>query len=199
MESTMTLAEQFIAKLEALHGHGYRAPDWASTANIVLSICRESEADFVALGDLDSELVEAIKRSCEEDGIRVIGPTYQAADLPGLIDGAQVGVGAADCGIARTATLVETTVDDAIRLVSSLPRTYVGVVKAGELVERLEDSAERVRQAFQENKEGCAVSFISGPSRTGDIEMILTLGVHGPKEAHVVILDEPVSEGSANV
>ena len=190
MESTTTLAEQFIAKLESLHGHGYQAADWASAADIVLSVCRESEADCVALGNLAPELTEAVTRLCEGQGIHAIGPKYKSSELPDLIDGAQVGVGAAECGIAQTATLVETALDDAARLVSALPRTYVGIVRSGDLVERLEDSAGYLRNVFQENDKNCVVSFISGPSRTGDIEMILTLGVHGPKNVHVVVVDE---------
>ena len=53
----------------------------------------------------------------------------------------------------------------------------------------LEDAAPRLRALFQENPRNCVVSFISGPSRTGDIEMILTLGVHGPETAHAIIVE----------
>ena len=195
METTTTLTEKFIEVLESLHGQGHSVANWAAAADVVLSVCREAEAECVALGDLEPELIEAVKGLCEADGIRVIGPSYKSSELPNLIDGAQVGVGAADCGIAQTATLIETTVDDAIRLVSALPRTYIGILRAADIVERLEDSASHLREAFEKNGENCVVSFISGPSRTGDIEMILTLGVHGPAEAHTIIIDQGPTNG----
>ena len=78
--------------------------------------------------------------------------------------------------------------DDALRLVSALPRVHVGVFRTADLLETLEDAAPRIRTFFTENNRNAAMSFISGPSRTGDIEMRLTLGVHGPAETHAVVI-----------
>ncbi len=118
----------------------------------------------------------------------MIEPPYSNADLPGAIDAAQAGVSRAEFAIAETGTLVEFATDDALRLVSTLPRLHVGLVRAADLVATLREAAGRVRTFYQQNPKQATVTFISGPSRTADIEMRLTLGVHGPETAHAVVI-----------
>ena len=60
--------------------------------------------------------------------------------------------------------------------------------RAADLVATLRDAAGRVRTFYQQNPKHATVTFISGPSRTGDIEMRLTLGVHGPETTHAVVI-----------
>jgi L-lactate dehydrogenase complex protein LldG len=59
---------------------------------------------------------------------------------------------------------------------------------AADIVNRFEEGAARIRDIVKQHDENLVISFISGPSRTGDIELKLTLGVHGPGEAHAVII-----------
>jgi L-lactate dehydrogenase complex protein LldG len=65
---------------------------------------------------------------------------------------------------------------------------HVGVVWEGDLRATLKEASGPLRAFFQENAEHATATFISGPSRTADIEMRLTLGVHGPEVAHTVIV-----------
>ncbi len=187
---TNGLVGRFTKKLESLRGHAHVAPGPEVAAQIVRDICAESAAKCIALGLLENDFREAITTSCEAVGIEVLAPPYPFTELPGTIDRAHVGVGYAEFAIAETGTLVEVALDDSIRLVSALPRTYIGIVRASNFVDRLQDSAPRLRAIFKDNPKNCTVSFISGPSRTGDIELILTLGVHGPEQAHAIIIDD---------
>ena len=107
-----------------------------------------------------------------------------------LTDRAEVGVTAAEFAIAETGTMVEVAENDANRLVSSLPRIHVCLVRTDALIGTLSDAAPLLREVFALHDKNCVVSFISGPSRTGDIEMKLTLGVHGPEFAHAVLVSE---------
>ena len=188
--ATAGLVDRFSRKLEMLKGHAHRASGPGEAAGIVAGVCRDGGATCVALGRLEPGYRETISVACEEAGMEVLAPPYAFADLPGAIDRANVGVAAADFGIAETGTLAEVALDDSLRLVSALPRTYIGIVKASDLIDRLQDSASHLRAIFQDNPRNCTVSFISGPSRTGDIELILTLGVHGPGEVHVIIIED---------
>jgi L-lactate dehydrogenase complex protein LldG len=190
---TSILVQQFVNVFESLRGVAHVVPNWTAAAETAADICRANEATCAALGELPHEFVSTFQqRATHLDAI--LTEPYAADALPGSIDKAQIGIGVAAYGIAATATLVEEAQDDAIRLVSSLPRTYIGVVEAKTLLPELKDAAPRLRARFAEQSRNCVVSFISGPSRTGDIEMILTLGVHGPEHVYAIIIDP---EGTA--
>ena len=183
------LVDQFVSVFESLRGYAHVVPNWSAAARTAAEICRETEIACVALGDVPKAFDVAFRNAISATGINVIAPPYRATDLPDAIDAAQAGIGMAAYGIAATGTLVEEAEDDALRLVSALPRTYIGLVEARELLPELKDAASRLRSRFEACPENCVVSFISGPSRTGDIEMILTLGVHGPEIAHAIIVE----------
>jgi len=89
-----------------------------------------------------------------------------------------VGVTRAVCGLADTGSILET---DAALLASLLPEVHLAVLSQSNLLSSLPEAMDLV-------KDKNAV-FITGPSRTADIEMTLTIGVHGPKEIHVFVDD----------
>jgi L-lactate dehydrogenase complex protein LldG len=179
----------FRERFESISGVFHAAANVSAAADIASGIARDESAECIALAHLDVELHQAL-RGALNSGARVLEPPYPAKDLPRLLDQAQVGITAADWGIAETATLVEVCTNDDVRLVSGLPRTHIGILRASTIVPKFVDAAEPMRKALAEHPENCMVSFISGPSRTGDIEMILTLGVHGPERAHTIVIED---------
>jgi L-lactate dehydrogenase complex protein LldG len=187
---TASCIEQFTRRFESLRGQTCVVPDALAAAQAVADICVSAEAAKVAFALLDGALETEMAERCERHGIQVIRPPYAHGELPAALDSVNVGVTGAAFGIAQSGTLVEVCTDDSHRLVSALPRTYIGVVRASSLVERFFDAAPRLREIIASHERGCTVSFISGPSRTGDIEMILTLGVHGPEAAYAVVVDD---------
>jgi len=99
-------------------------------------------------------------------------------------DGGTVGVAQAARGIAATGTCVVVTDDERTRLATMLPETSVIVVNAADIVDDLTDVAPFLRECQQGPS---YVSFITGPSRTADIERVGAIGVHGPLELHVIV------------
>jgi L-lactate dehydrogenase complex protein LldG len=182
------VVQQFKKKNETLAGSVHTVAGATEAAEKVLSILREAGAQRVALGELPEDIRQTLEQQCAQDGLDVLGWPFDSTELPGALDSVQAGVSWAAFAIAETGSLVEFATDDAARLVSALPRVHVSVFRAEDLLETLEDAAPRIRTFFTENKRNANISFISGPSRTGDIEMRLTLGVHGPAETHAVII-----------
>ena len=90
-----------------------------------------------------------------------------------------VGVTNAVCGLADTGSVLEA--DGALHA-SLLPEIHIAVLKSSNILPSLSDAMKFV-------KDKSAAVFITGPSRTADIEMTLTIGVHGPKEIHVFVDD----------
>ena len=181
-ESQFDFAESF----GKLSGVTHAVASESGAAEEIVSIFNSKKARSVALAGLPASLVAAVEERCK--GITVLKEPYAADTLPGAIDSVDVGVTGIDFAIAQSGTLVETASNDAVRLVSGLPRTYIGVLRAEDIVDKFHDGAARIRRIVQQHDQNLVISFISGPSRTGDIELKLTLGVHGPEEAHAVII-----------
>jgi L-lactate dehydrogenase complex protein LldG len=187
---TAELVETFERAFTNLRGHIHRATSWEEAARVLLGICRDYDATRFATAQLPGPLDAALRDANADGTIEIMQPPYDATSLPDAIDQAGVGATGIAFAIAETATLVEVSRNDETRLVSGLPRVHVGVVSAREFVPRLFDAAPRMREVLNASPTDCVISFLSGPSRTGDIELRLTLGVHGPEYAHVLILDE---------
>lgn len=192
------LVAQFKGKYESLSGIVHLADTEDAAAEVVLGIVRQEDGRQVALGNLPASLAERIESACEEAGIAVLKPPFEHRQLPRAIDDAPIGVTWAALAVAETGSLVELTTDDALRLVSALPRVHVGICCARDLLATQREAATPIRRFFTENTRNATATFISGPSRTGDIEMRLTLGVHGPAVAHAVVLAQCPDAASAD-
>jgi len=95
-----------------------------------------------------------------------------------------VGITRAQAAIAETGTLVLDSSRERNRLVSVVPPVHIAIVSASRIYATLAD----VLAMLQDGRElSPAITFITGPSRTADIELTLTIGVHGPQQLYVII------------
>ncbi len=116
----------------------------------------------------------------------------------GRADGSeQASVSRAFAGVAETGTLVMLSGPGNPTTLSFLPPTHVAVVSASDIAGDYEQVWDRLRDAgAKEDPENAArfmprtVNWITGPSRTADIEQTLLLGAHGPQRLHIVIVDD---------
>jgi len=182
------IVEQFRQKHESLAGIVHLVSGMEEAVEKVVAILRQKEAARIVLSDLPDEFRQTLERRCTEAGLNLMAPPFSNAELPGALDSVQAGISWAAFAIAETGALVEFATDDANRLVSALPLVHIGVFRADDIVENLMDAAAPIRKFYNENPGNATASFISGPSRTADIEMRLILGVHGPAETHAVII-----------
>jgi len=104
------------------------------------------------------------------------------------VDADMVGVTGADLAIAETGTLMLLSSPQSPSTVSLLPETHIVIVRASRLVATLEEAFARLRAERGELPR--AVNFISGPSRTGDIEQTIVLGAHGPCRVHLMLIED---------
>jgi len=99
-----------------------------------------------------------------------------------------VGITGAFCAIAETGTLMTTAGPHTPAAVSLLPETHIAVVSRARIVRGMEEAWELLRAEY--GRMPRAVNFISGPSRTADIEQTVTLGAHGPYRVHIILADD---------
>lgn len=102
---------------------------------------------------------------------------------------AAVGVSECECLVAQTGSVMFSARACGGRALSILPPVHIVLAKQSQLVGDITDAYAVIRAKYGENLPDC-LGFITGPSRTGDIERILVLGAHGPKELFVFLLEE---------
>lgn len=97
-----------------------------------------------------------------------------------------VGITGAFCAIAETGTLMLLSGPRTPASVSLLPETHIALVDAARIVPTMEDAFALLRA--ERGGLPRSVNFVSGPSRTGDIEQTLVLGAHGPCRVHLIVI-----------
>lgn len=109
---------------------------------------------------------------------------------PEIIDerGIDEAIVEADYGIAETGTVVIDSADEKLRLATCLAEKLTVLVEGSRIREKLEDVVDFLEECSE--KEHGYLAFISGASRTADIERVLTIGVHGPREMQVIIVED---------
>lgn len=100
---------------------------------------------------------------------------------------AELGITSVDWAVAETGTLALCSRPGQGRVVSLLPPTYLAIIEPGQIVPDLFDLFERLEQ--EQDDLPSNVSLVTGPSKTGDIELKLTTGVHGPGNVHVLVVE----------
>jgi L-lactate dehydrogenase complex protein LldG len=106
--------------------------------------------------------------------------------------GDAVGLTPCFAAVAETGTLMLVSGPVTPTTLNFLPDTHIAVVHADQVVATYEDGWDRLRAAMPGG--GAAlprtVNYITGPSRTGDIEQRIVLGAHGPRRLHILVVDK---------
>jgi L-lactate utilization protein LutC len=126
-----------------------------------------------------SELVERFVAAAEESGARV----HRGAPPAGLGD--DVGESRALYGLAETGSVVLAASPDEPRSRSLLPEVHVTYLREDDILPGLDELFAAVGR-----EPPSALAIVTGPSRSADIEQMLTIGVHGPGEVHIVLVGD---------
>ncbi|UCV20159.1 LutC/YkgG family protein [Ferribacterium limneticum] len=102
------------------------------------------------------------------------------------VDADKTGISSCFCAIAETGTLMLLSGPQTPATVSLLPETHIALVEVSRIVATMEDAFALLRA--ERGSLPRAVNFISGPSRTGDIEQTIVLGAHGPCRVHLILI-----------
>lgn len=114
--------------------------------------------------------------------------TLITANLREHLQGLDVGFTEVDYGIADTGTVVLNCPDENLRLATMVCDYHVCLLKKSNIVADSDSLNDQLNRYMQNTPNYLA--FISGPSRTADIERVLTIGVHGPLELHILLLED---------
>ncbi len=156
-----------------------------------------------------SHLIAPAIHLTKEDAARVFGtePTvdaiqrYARESLRQKFIDATVGISGANMAIAETGTVVLVTNEGNADLTTTLPPVHIALFGIDKVVATLDDAVAVLRMLPRSGTGqvmSSYVNWITGPSRSADIEQSLTIGVHGPREMHCVILDNGREEMRAD-
>jgi L-lactate dehydrogenase complex protein LldG len=177
-----TRFEAFKLRAEAVSAEVHRFPGQGEALAFILGFLKEA----------------GVSAEAECGAVWAAGTFTEAAgpssflDVPGLTfevtqkacADAKVGISQLEWAMADTGTLVQDATAVAKRLVSTLPSIHVAVIGTERILEGLGSVFQRLHP-----EQSNYISFITGPSRTADIERVLTIGVHGPSRLVIVVVD----------
>lgn len=176
------LIELFQQNLEAVDGHciiAHSKGEIAGALTQIISALQKTKLRAQRIAISDAPELERLMHMTDLE-IEELGITPNASDIFGF----DVGITSAQAAIAETGTLVLDSAHERHRLVSLVPPVHIAIVDASTIYATLGETL----AMLQNGKElSPAVTFITGPSRTADIELTLTIGVHGPQELYVII------------
>jgi L-lactate dehydrogenase complex protein LldG len=191
------LLSKFEAELTKVAGIAHRAANRQGLEEILQTILSHANAKNVVLSrnPLLAELgLELLLRAW---GKRISVWQPSGAEDASLMAFAQasfaatVGITGVEFALAETGSLVVTSWTEGAQLASLAPPVHVALYRASQLVASLDEVLERLPmlRAPDQAVPGRSVVFITGTSRTADIEQILIRGVHGPGEVHAILLE----------
>lgn len=166
------LTERFIGKAESLSSSVERI---AGRGDLPAAVAR-----FLAAGELGASAVIAPDLADLDWAASGLAVSARPA-----VDQDTVGVTGCFCAIAETGTLLLLSGPQTPASVSLLPETHIALVDARRIVGTMEEAFALLRT--EHGRLPRAINFISGPSRTGDIEQTIVLGAHGPRRVHLLI------------
>ncbi len=210
---TEELLPKFEAELAKVGGAHYRATSPADLSGILHTILDQAKAQNVVLsrnallGEL--RLADAIRAWNVEtftwpkpDSESPSATARAQSDLAALVRereryretcfAAEVGITGVDFALAETGSLVVTSATEGSQLASLAPPVHVALYRRSQLVASLDEVLGRLGMppTPQEPHSGRSIVFITGTSRTADIEQILIKGVHGPREVHAILVED---------
>lgn len=181
-----SLVDTFRRILEAIGGHCVIVADEAEAGRALKRIISDRPPlltiNRIALSDAPA--IEKLAREANLAQEIVVNPA-----APELFH-FDAGITMAQAAIAETGTLVLESSCERHRLVSLVPPIHIAIINAEDLCPTMNEALKLVR-GHAAAEMSPAITFITGPSRTADIELTLTIGVHGPKELYVIVNEGP--------
>lgn len=190
------LLQSFKSECDPLFVNVHEAQTSDEACQFLSSVIKETGASQIITWDSLPLKQLNIDRLLDSLGVQNIASEKEASptkadrkDHTTLASQAELGISGADYGLADTGTLVLRVLPGQDRSSSLLPPVHVAILESESILSSLDDLMVRLQLDHQErgSLDSC-LTLITGPSKTADIEMNLVLGVHGPRDLHVIIL-----------
>lgn len=175
------LYENFKKNLENVNGNCLRGSK-ADLGKMIADIFAQEKITSISL--LESQLLKEAKIVSD---IEKAGITVHLDHIRLHAETDKGGVSEAQHGIAELGTIVQEGDNVDGRIISTMSECYVGIVKGSTIVPTYDDMFDILSKMPEIPN---FVGFVTGPSRTADIECVSTVGVHGPIKVYIIVVDD---------
>ena len=184
--SKSILTGQFIEELRKISGNAEFIENEEAIKDFILRLILDRSSNSFAIWESDLIRTLNLREALQDKGLKAaaLNDKEEMAE-------ADIGITEADFAIADSGTLVLIANERQPRSVSLIPPIHIAILKSTKIVANIHDLFAHLTNSVAEmgsiNDLSSCMTFITGPSRTADIELNLTLGVHGPKEIFVLV------------
>jgi len=183
------LFAEFETRAKAVGAEVFRVATIAEARGVLVELARSMGAKKAVAVDCPLATAAGAYDALKEAGLEV----YTAqTDIAAHAPTADLGVSGVEFGVAETASVLQDAQAVESRLVSTLPPVHAVFMSSGNILPAMADAIGVVAQVHDRGY----LSFITGPSRTADIERVLTIGVHGPSRFVIIAVDETADGGA---
>lgn len=183
------LFAEFEKRASAASTEIFRVKTAIEAQEIVANLAKFTNAKKVVTVDSPLQSAAGINQQLQSMGITVY---TDVADIAEHAESSDIGISSVEFGIAESGSVCMDGYSFESRLVSMLPPIHIVFMNSNNVVLGITEAFEIISKVYDRGY----VSFITGPSRTADIERVLTIGVHGPKRFILIAIDEEVAGGA---
>jgi len=187
-EIHVDLTEQFQSEIVRIGGRFHHATNAESVCGYIEQVAEAEGAGMIICSNRRVADEFGIANRFAAKGVAFIAEPSQS-DIVTNAARADIGVTGVDYALAETGSLVLVARPGQPRSVSLLPPVHIALIRPEQIIRGFDELFELLRADFEATGVKSAVTFITGPSRTADIELTLVVGVHGPQQLHAVLVD----------
>jgi len=192
-EEQQELIGTFEDNCRELNIASHRVHSLEEASQTVVELVRSKDPEFsfnkhIMLHDNEDIAGLELWKKFNREAVTVHTSFASDKDVREKTEASFIGITAPPIGVAESATLIQLTEPGCPRSTSLVPSIHVALLRKEKIVANLEEGY----AILQEMKPRDSFVFISGPSKTADIEAHMVHGAHGPKELHLIIIDEKV-------
>jgi L-lactate dehydrogenase complex protein LldG len=185
------LFAEFEMRAKAVSAEVFHVKTAAEAQKVVEDIVRATGAKKAVAVDSPLQQAAGIRETLKRLGVAVY---TEPDEIAVHAQDADLGLSGVEFGIAETGSVLQDARQVESRLVSSLPPLHVAFLDGRNILPGLKEAFDLIAGVFDRGY----LSLITGPSRTADIERVLTIGVHGPSRFVLIAADIEISGGNGS-
>ncbi len=184
------LFPEFELRAKAVSAEVFRCATAKEAREALLRLVEAAGVKKAVVVESPLQIAAGVTEALRTRGIEVY---TEPEEIAAHADTADIGISGVEFGVAETGSVFQEGAAIATRLVTILPPLHIVFLPSANIVPDIPAAFEIIAKNFERGYLG----FITGPSRTADIERVLTIGVHGPSRFAIIACDEEPKGGAA--